>query len=267
MRLAVRLLLVAASWLVWPVVWFWYSIALFAYLGNPMGSQCDECGPPTSYWQNVLILVWFGSLIALPVLVTLQWWRWRRALPRAGAPADIGELLRHRFPRIASFAPRKSVFWTLAGVVIIVTGLLGWYLDPPGEKPRDPISLARRFSGLDVPADATVVEFYDHEMGPFHSELDTHVSLALSPSATVRLTREARGQGYRPITASLSEEEKNPPGISGDLSNYTGASEARAELGEDRAGLYRYHQEGTFAYNVAVLDSARARLLIRLRVQ
>jgi hypothetical protein len=83
-RLGIRILLVALSWVVWPpmlILSTAYSIA--------SADQCNMggCGPPTPPWQTALYLlalvVWLAVLLLPPILVTSWWLRWRIAYRRA----------------------------------------------------------------------------------------------------------------------------------------------------------------------------------------
>lgn len=262
-QLAIRLLLVISSWILWPIVWFWATIYLFGdYLfGQPFPID-QRCGPPEHYWRDVrasvVILVWLAVLIVPPVLVTWRWWGWRQIF-RHGERRATG-------PALDLPEGWRRPFWGFATLLVVFTGVVGWYLDPPVER-RDPISLARRFSGLDVPGDARTIECHDIASGPFGSNLDTHVELALSAAAAVRLSREARELGYLSIASSFpSNEEVSRAAVTGLVIRDTGESEARAELGDDRAGLYRFQRGGPQAHQIAVLDSAQGRLFIRLYI-
>lgn len=261
-QLAIRLLLVISSWILWPIVWFWATLYMFGdYLfGQPFPID-PRCGPPEQYWRDVrasvVILVSLAVLIAPPVLVTWRWWRWRQTF-RHGEPRSTSPVF--ELPE-----GWRRPFWGFASLLVVVTGVVGWNLDAPVER-RDPISLARRFSGLDVPGDAGTIECHDIASGPFGSNLDTHVELALSPSAAIRLTSEARRRGYLPMASSFpSNEDVSRAAVTG-LVVSDGEAAARHELGDDRAGLYRYERTGPRSDKVAVLDSARGRIFIRLYI-
>ncbi len=72
---------------------------------------------------------------------------------------------------------------------------------------RSPHALAERFSGLDVPTDAEVLEFVDEESGFAGSDLYVKVVLRLSSTEAEHLTASAPAAGFdalevAPATAS-----------------------------------------------------------------
>jgi hypothetical protein len=169
-------------------------------------------------------------------------------------------------PPLCWWAAKRRKILVRALAVLYACAAVGIYF-VSGPPSRSPVRLARRFSGLGVPADARTIEFHDQASGPFGSDLDTHVDLALSPAAAIRLSSEARRRGYLPIASSFpSNEEVSQAAVTGLVVGDTGESEARAELGDGRAGLYRFERNGPSSYLIAVLDSARSRLFVRVLI-
>jgi len=161
-------------------------------------------------------------------------------------------------------AQRRKILVRVIAVLYVCVAGAGYY--EMGPSSRSPVRLARSVSGLSVPRDARALEFHDQASGPFDSDLDMHADLALSPAAAISLSNEARRSGYLSMASSFpSRYEVARAAVTG-LVVSEGERAARWELGDDRAGLYQYAQTGARSYNVAVLDSARGRLYIRILI-
>lgn len=92
-----------------------------------------------------------------------------------------------------------------------------------------------------------------YEMGP-------------SSRSPVRLARGVSGLKVPADARALEFHDQASGPFDSDLVIAEGEREARAELGDDRAGGYHYVRTGARSYNIAVLDSVRGRLYIRILV-
>jgi len=161
-------------------------------------------------------------------------------------------------------AKRRKILVRVVAAVYACAAGFGYFAMGPSS--RSPVRLARGVSGLNVPADARALEFHDQASGPFESDLDTHVYLALSPEAAIRLSNEARKSDYLPMASSFPpNDEVSRAAVTG-LVIADGEGEARAEVGDDRAGLYQFERTGPRSCNIGVLDSVRGRLFIRILI-
>lgn len=68
-----RGVLVAAIWIVWPVFWILVVYILELSTSTTRGCSIEGCNPSAG-WEAVE----FIGALALPIVVTLLWVRWRR---------------------------------------------------------------------------------------------------------------------------------------------------------------------------------------------
>jgi hypothetical protein len=126
---------------------------------------------------------------------------------------------------------------------------------------RSPHDIARRVSGLRVPAGARVVEFHDVASGAFWQDLNVRVVLALSPAESRQLAEQARAHNYRDVYVRWGscDTPTDRAGIS-----LTGECDAEAELDSGGAGLFRYERFSHSGYELAVIDTVNRRLVVRV---
>jgi hypothetical protein len=126
---------------------------------------------------------------------------------------------------------------------------------------RSPHEIARRVSGLRVPASARVVEFRDAASGAFRQDLNVWVVLSLSPAESRQLADEARARNYRDVYVRWGscDTPTDRAGIS-----LTGECDAEAELDSGGAGLFRYERFSHPGYELAVIDTVNHRLVVRV---
>jgi hypothetical protein len=127
---------------------------------------------------------------------------------------------------------------------------------------RSPHDIARRVSGLPIPAGAQVVEFRDVASGAFWQDLNTRVVLSLSPAESRQLADQARARNYRNVPPGICTDTRTDrAGISP-----TGECDAATELDPGGAGLYRYERFSYPGYALSVIDTANHRLVIRILI-
>lgn len=124
---------------------------------------------------------------------------------------------------------------------------------------RSPHDIARRVSGLPIPAGAQVVEFRDVASGAFWQDLNVRVVLALSPAESRRLADEARARNYRHVPQGPCDTPTDRFGVSP-----TGECDAAGELDLGGAGLFRYERFSHPGYELAVIDTVKHRLVVRV---
>lgn len=137
------------------------------------------------------------------------------------------------------------IFWVIAALIVIVAGVAGYALDPPGEK-RDPWSLARRFSELAVPDGVSVLTMENEEFAII-GDARLFISLGLTPAEMEALVREAQTKGYRTLPIPSTPDNA--------IAKY---------LAPDAKGLYQLRIDARHAsnYSLVVLDESTGRLLI-----
>jgi hypothetical protein len=68
----------AASWVIWPILYYvgYWIIGLGLALGRRCG--LEGCDPPDGF----LGALWWLGMLAVPALLTYRWIRWRRSRQR-----------------------------------------------------------------------------------------------------------------------------------------------------------------------------------------
>jgi hypothetical protein len=66
---------VVAAWILWPPAFVVAYVLLSFVLATGRGCSIEGCDPPGG-WLGVL---WFAAIVGPPIVLTIQWVRWRRA--------------------------------------------------------------------------------------------------------------------------------------------------------------------------------------------
>ncbi len=125
---------------------------------------------------------------------------------------------------------------------------------------RSPESFTEQVSGLDIPANATVVSFTDESYGSDSEDLFAEAVLEFDAEDFASLERQALALGYRTVTPGDADR---PDSFDEAGMSAHGFAEASTEVTGPEAGLFLYRHDSPGSYSLSVLDPGRRRLLVR----